>query len=100
MIEAIENIRDYVENMSFEAFCSDRKTVDAVNRNLEIVGEAANRIPEEIKNKYSEIEWAKIVGLRNIIIHQYDNVDLEIIWDIVQDKLFQLDTQIKAMLKD
>lgn len=100
IIESIEKIRAYIENMSFEAFYSDPRTVDAVNRNLGIIGEAANKIPREVKFNYSNIEWAKIIGLRNIIIHDYNAIDLEVIWDIIQNRLTQLETQVKAMLKD
>ncbi|MCX5893032.1 MAG: DUF86 domain-containing protein [Deltaproteobacteria bacterium] len=100
IIESIEKIRGYIEGMSFESFYGDSRTVDAVNRNLGIIGEAANRIPEEIKSKYPDNEWAKIIGLRNIIIHNYSSVDLEIIWDIIQNKLSQLEMQVKEILKD
>lgn len=100
IIEAIERIRDYTTGISFETFFNDLKTVDAVNRNLAIIGEAANRIPEEIKDKYPNIEWYGIIGLRNILIHDYFRVDLEIIWDIIENKLSLLDKQVKEMYQD
>jgi len=100
ILESIAKIRLYVEGTSFEWFCSDPRTIDAINRNLGIIGEAANRIPEDIKNKYSDIEWSRIIGLRNIIIHDYSSVDREIIWDIIQNKLFLLEMQVKEILKD
>lgn len=100
IVEAIERIRDYTTELSFETFSNDRKTVDAVNRNLAIIGEALNRIPEEIKTKYPNIEWYKVIGLRNILIHDYFRVDLEIIWDILENKLSQLEKQIKEMYQD
>ncbi|MFI5329720.1 MAG: DUF86 domain-containing protein [Desulfobaccales bacterium] len=53
-----------------------------------------------MKNRYSDIEWSRIIGLRNIIIHDYSSVDLEIIWDIIQNKLFILEKQVKEILKD
>jgi len=100
ILEAIEKIRDYTELMSFESFYNDPKTIDAVNRNLGIIGEAANRLTDEIKCKYPNIEWHRIIGLRNIIIHDYTSVDLEIIWDIVKNKLSLLEKQVKEILKD
>jgi uncharacterized protein with HEPN domain len=100
IIEAIERIHDYTTGLSFEAFFSDRKTVDAVNRNLAIIGEAVNRIPEEIKAKYTNIEWYGIIGLRNILIHDYFRVDLEIIWDIIENKIPLLKKQVKEMYQD
>ncbi len=87
ILESIGKIRLYIKGMSFEQFCSDSRTIDAVNRNLGVIGEAANRIPEDIKNKYSGVEWSRIIGLRNILIHDYSNVDLEIIWDIIQKNI-------------
>ena len=100
ILEAIEKIIDYTGLMSFESFYNDPKTIDAVNRNLGIIGEAANRLTDEIKCKYPNIEWHRIIGLRNIIIHDYTSVDLEIIWDIVKNKLSLLEKQIKEILKD
>ncbi|MGD0828462.1 MAG: HepT-like ribonuclease domain-containing protein [Desulfobaccales bacterium] len=85
IIESIGKIHLYIKGMSFEDFYSDPRTIDAVNRNLGVIGETANIIPEDIKNNYSGIEWSRIIGLRNILIHNYSNVDLEIIWDIIQN---------------
>ena len=77
--EAIEKIERYVSGLDHEAFIRDDKTVDSVVRNLEIIGEAANRIPENIRAQYSEIEWRKIIGLRNRIVHDYFSIDVEIV---------------------
>ncbi|MBI4388763.1 MAG: DUF86 domain-containing protein [Nitrospinae bacterium] len=85
--EAIEKIGRYVAGMTRETFLSDEKTSDAVARNLEIIGEAANRLPENIKTKYPDIPWRKITGLRHRIVHEYFDVDLEIVWKIVRDDL-------------
>ena len=61
----------------------DDKTVDSVVRNLEIIGEAANRLPDTFRRQSSEIEWRKIIGLRNRIVHDYFNIDVEIVWEII-----------------
>jgi uncharacterized protein with HEPN domain len=82
--ESIEKIERYTEGMTQGSFQSDEKTSDAVVRNLEIIGEAAGRLPEEFMDRNSEIEWFKIVGLRNRIVHEYFGVDLEIIWQIIK----------------
>ena len=82
--ESIEKIERYTEGMTLGSFQSDEKTSDAVVRNLEIIGEAAGRLPEEFMDRNSEIEWFKIVGLRNRIVHEYFGVDLEIIWQIIK----------------
>jgi uncharacterized protein with HEPN domain len=73
--------------MNFQEFSADRKTVDAVVRNLEVIGEAARNLPDEIKQLAPEIEWKKIVALRNILAHEYFQITDGIIWDIIQNKL-------------
>lgn len=85
--EAIEKIERYTNGMTQDTFQEDEKTSDAVVRNFEVIGEAAGRLPEDFTNRYSEIVWSKIVGLRNRIVHEYFGVDLEIIWQILQNDL-------------
>jgi len=87
ILEAIGQIREYTVSMSYDVFTRDRKTQDAVVRNLEIIGEAAGRLPEDKKHAASEIEWRKIVGLRNMLIHEYFGISLPVVWDVVQNKL-------------
>ncbi len=69
--EAIDRIEQYISGMSLDVFSKDRKSVDAVVRNLEIIGEASNRLPADFKNSHSQIEWHKVVGLRHRIVHEY-----------------------------
>ena len=69
------------------AFISDRKTQDAVIRNLEVIGEASRNLSDELKAQSNEIEWTKIIGFRNILAHEYFGVSIPIVWDIVQNKL-------------
>ena len=88
--ESIDRIEEYTEGMSLEDFSGDRKSVDAVARNLQIIGEAANRLPDEFKESHSDVEWHKIVGLWHRIIHEYFGVDLEIIWQILQKDIPEL----------
>jgi uncharacterized protein with HEPN domain len=76
--------------LSFEDFTADQKTVDAVARNFEIIGEAASRLPEEFKSKHPEINWIRITGLRNRIIHEYFGVDYSLVWKIKLDYIPQL----------
>ena len=85
--EAIEKIERYTSGMPRKSFEKDEKTTDAVVRNLEIIGEAANRLPDSFKDEHSEIEWIKIIGLRHRIVHEYFGVDLAIIWEILQRDL-------------
>ncbi|HHI00585.1 DUF86 domain-containing protein [Thermococcus aggregans] len=99
MLEAVERIEEYTKGYSFEDFINDRKTIDAVVRNLEILGEAARNIPEEIRKKYQEIPWKRIVGLRNVVIHQYFGVDLKVVWVIISSQLPQLKDKLVEVLK-
>ena len=87
MLESIDRVDQYTQGMSFDAFSNDQKSIDAVVRNLEIIGEAANRLPDDFKERHSSVEWYKVVGLRNRIIHEYFGIDLQIIWQIVHADL-------------
>jgi uncharacterized protein with HEPN domain len=99
IVEAIKRIRNYTGGMDHKAFSSDLKTQDAVVRNLEIIGEAARHLPAEITDRVPAIEWPKIMGLRNILTHEYFGINLAIIWDIVQHKLDPLDEACRKLLK-
>ena len=88
--QSIQRIEEYTRGMSLEDFSRDQKSIDAVARNFEIMGEAANRLLDEFKECHSEIEWFKIVGLRHRIVHEYFGIDLEIIWGILQKDLPEL----------
>jgi uncharacterized protein with HEPN domain len=84
----------YTENQNFEDFLADDKTLDAVIRNFEIIGEAANRLPEEFKDNNANIDWHKIRGFRNRIVHDYMGIDYSIVWQI---KLHFLPTLIQNL---
>lgn len=97
IIECIDKIEKYTDKINYEDFFNDEKTVDAVIRNFGIIGEAANRIPDDIKQSYPNIEWKKIVALRNRVIHDYFGVDLEIVWFIVQNDIPFFKEQLKLV---
>jgi len=98
ILEATAKIREYTVDLDFSVFSKDSKTQDAVVRNLEIIGEAAGRLPEPVRLKAPEIEWRKIVGLRNILAHEYFGVSLPVVWDIVQNKIDPLDSSCRKLL--
>ncbi|MDZ7741012.1 MAG: DUF86 domain-containing protein [Bacteroidota bacterium] len=100
MLTGIERIDNYIAGFNFRQFKQDYKTVDAVIRNFEIIGEAAKNLPEEIKSKYREVPWAEMYLLRNKISHEYFGVDYEIIWDVAVNYLPENKKQIEAILKD
>ncbi len=95
--ECIGKIERYIENMEFNDFKNDAKTIDAVVRNLEIIGEASKNIPKNIKDRYQNVYWKGIAGLRNRIIHEYFGVDFKIIWHIIKEELPTLRKQMKQI---
>jgi uncharacterized protein with HEPN domain len=99
ILEAIRKVRDYTAGLTEVGWADDPKTLDAVARNLEVIGEAVKNLPEEVRAQAPEVEWKKIAGLRDILIHQYFRIDLELIWDIIQNKLPELERQTQRLLK-
>lgn len=97
----LDDIRDscrkvlrYTSGMSKASFLLDEKTVDAVLRNLEIIGEAAKHIPPDVRDRYPEVEWRKITGFRDLAIHEYFGLDDDIVWDIIEHKIPALLTRL------
>ena len=98
MRDAIDRIAAYTEGMEKAAFLSDRKTVDAVVRNLEVVGVAANRLTAGTRDRRSDIEWPQIIGLRNRVVHEYFGVDTEIVWEIINKNLPGFKHELQSLL--
>jgi uncharacterized protein with HEPN domain len=90
IIEAINKIERYTRGFNFESWTKDEKTVDAVIRNIEIIGEASSHLPEEAQNQFQNIPWRMMKAIRNILIHEYFGIDLEIIWKTVKEDLPEL----------
>ncbi len=90
--KATGKIKAYVAGLDFDAFMADGKTQDAVIRNLEIIGEAAGSLPGAVKERVPGIQWRKITALRNLLIHEYFGVSMHVVWDVVANKLDELDT--------
>ncbi len=87
ILDSASKIQRYVVGMSFDAFVSDERTVDAVVRNFEIIGEAASRLPEDFRKENPNIDWVRIRGLRNRVVHDYFGIDLSIVWNIIENFL-------------
>lgn len=99
VLECIKKVEKYTRDMDFTLFEKDDKTVDAVIKNLETIGEAAGHISDDIKARHKDIPWKEIVGLRNRIVHGYFNIDLKIIWGVIKQELPTLKIQLEHILK-
>jgi len=98
ILEALSRIRTLTGRVSYNDFKGDLTNQEAVVRNLEIIGEAAKNVPEDVRSDYPEVDWTRIAGLRDILIHRYFAVDLEIVWDIITNKLSDLEYHVKRMV--
>ncbi len=92
---AISKIEKYTKGMSFDDFEKDEKTTDAVIRSLEVIGEAVNNLPDDFKEKNSDIPWRHIVSMRNKMIHEYFGVDLDIVWKTIQEDIKDFKNKIE-----
>lgn len=90
-----DRIISYTQDLSYEDFIGDQKTLDAVVRNFEVIGEASSKFDSDFKLQYPEIEWKRITGLRNILIHEYSGINYEIVWEIIQNYLKELQFQVQ-----
>ena len=99
IVDSINDIELFTENMTFEAFNKDRKTINAVIRSIEVIGEAAKKIPKLIRDKHPSIPWKKIMGMRNKLIHEYFGVDIEVLWATVKEDIPSLKPLVQDILK-
>ncbi len=99
ILEAITRIETYTRDMTEDAFVNDSKTIDAVVRNLEIIGEASCHIEDPILQAAPEVPWDKMRGLRNVVAHEYFGVDVGIIWQTVKNDLPPLEAPLRRLLE-
>ena len=90
MLQSALKIKRYTKDIDYDSFVKDEKTIDAVVRNFEIIGEAANRMDPDFRDSNPEIEWKRIRGFRNRIVHDYFGIDYEIVWSIIESYLDEL----------
>jgi uncharacterized protein with HEPN domain len=98
IIEAIDSILEYTSDISIERFLADKKTKDAVVRNFEIIGEAANKLSKGIKESNQPIDWAGLIGFRNVIVHDYFGIDYDVVWNIKTNNLPKLKKDIHHLI--
>ena len=100
MLTTIERIESYTAGMSFDAFCSDQRTIDAVIRNFEVMGEAARHVDEQVAQRSPGVPWPDVRDMRNILIHEYFGVDLATVWKTIVDDLPPLKRDLRALIDD
>ena len=96
--DAIKAIQKYTSGLSRDDFMASSEKQDAVIRRLEVIGEAANRLTEDFRSRYPEIAWSGIVGLRNVLIHEYDTIDLDRVWKTIVRDIPELERQLNKIL--
>ncbi len=102
IVESVHKISDYLGDSEYDDFAGNSMLIDAVIRNPEIIGEAAGKIPQEIKDNWLQVPWNRMIGLRNIVAHEYFGIDLEIIWRVIETdlpSLLPLLEEMEAALK-
>ena len=100
MLEAMEDIRDFIQGQNQEAFSKDRKTINAVVRSLGVIGEAAKRIPEELRREHADIPFRYMAGASDKLIHDYTNVDLGMVWNMITVELPPLEQPLRQLLQN
>ncbi|WP_202927915.1 HepT-like ribonuclease domain-containing protein [Cyclobacterium roseum] len=99
IITSMDRIAEYIDGLSFNEFKKDYKTVDAVIRTFEVMGEAAKNLPIEIRSKYEDVPWDEMYLLRNKVSHEYFGIDYEIIWDVATNYLPENKSQIERIIQ-
>ena len=100
ILECMNRIETYTEGVDYDSFCCNQMLIDAVIRNLEVIGEASRNTADEIKEQYVEIPWKKMIGLRNILIHEYFGVDESIVWEIISNDLKDTKLHILRVIQE
>ena len=100
ILEAAKKVLEYTAGFSDQQFFADRKTVEAVVWNLQIIGEAAKNVPEKIRFRYPDVPWRDMAGLRDIIVHQYFGIKLDLIWKVIQNDLPFVEERIRVIIEE
>jgi uncharacterized protein with HEPN domain len=100
IVDEVNFVLKHTSGLTEEKFLEDETLTRAVVRSLEIIGEATKKLPQEFKAQYPNVEWKKMAGTRDVLIHEYFGVDWEIVWDIITTKLPSIGDEIKTILDD
>lgn len=100
IIDSIRDIESFIKGMKFDEFKRDRKTINAVVRSIEVIGEASKKIPATIKANHPGVPWKKMAGMRDKLIHEYFGIDLEILWKVAKDDIKSIRPAIRKILKE
>jgi len=99
ILDSIQDIESFVEGMTSESFSKDKKTINAVVRSLEVIGEATKNIPNSVKEKYPDIPWKKMAGMRDKLIHEYFGIDFEMLWKTIKEDIPPLQAAVNKLIK-
>ena len=99
IVEAARRVRLYIANMDSKAFESDPRTSDAVLRNLQVIGEAAKRLPKEFRAAHPEVDWRRMAGMRDVLVHEYSRVNLQVVWNAAAHDLPEMDARVHSILE-
>lgn len=100
VLDSIEKIEKYAKNVSENDFFDNIQVQDAVVRRIEIIGEAVKGLPISFRNKHTDIPWKKIAGTRDVLIHDYSGIDVDLVWKIIKKDIPKLKKQIKELLEN
>ncbi|ABQ91915.1 HepT-like ribonuclease domain-containing protein [Roseiflexus sp. RS-1] len=101
--DILQNMRDaeqFIQGMTYEQFVADKKTVNAILRSIEVIGEAAKRVPDDVRAQYPQIPWKEMAGMRDKVIHLYFSVDNETVWLVVKERIPSLQPLIEQIVRD